>query len=323
MNNIDNKLLKGLYSDEERLRLYAIEDIIETEEIEYANFFVDFLIKEKSDAVKNSLVNAILKLNNPDCYERLFALYSSSDAFLRNAAVKIMSSYKESVEAFLIYNLNHSNREVRKLILDSIVQIGTQNCLFAIRACLYDVDINVVIAAVEYLGKLKDKNSGEELLLLFDKTTEPMLKVTILEVVKDFADVHMVKSFLVKLIIDNPKAIDMLYISALLKMVGIVGEHDTIIDLINSIEDKEEYADEIIESIVNAEKRFDNILSDKDILNVIETLINSSKIREEFRFVALELLSKSKDEKAIKILMDMAIGSTDPELKEFCTTLIK
>ena len=200
------ELRKKLNHPDEAERIYAVHDIMDNNITELLPDLVEKLVTEESIAVKNAIVEALKNMDISSIYEILFELFSSPDAYLRNAAVEIFASSldKEGAVAFLASKLDHANKEVRKLILDSLVEIGTLSAIMAIRASLYDSSKNVQITAAEYLGKLKDKESLQELIELFKKDSEPMLRVSILHALREIKEGFKIKD-IIKMVLPEKK----------------------------------------------------------------------------------------------------------------------
>ena len=138
-----DELILLLNSKEESERLYAVEDILDFGLIELSLELLTRLKVETSPAVKNSIVSVLQKMEHTPAYPVIFKLFPDRDAFMRNSAVSIFSAYGENVVTFLSSYLDHADKEVRKLILDSLVEIAsrrseTKNSVLEIfRACLY------------------------------------------------------------------------------------------------------------------------------------------------------------------------------------------
>ncbi|MBF0398605.1 MAG: HEAT repeat domain-containing protein [Desulfobacterales bacterium] len=177
-----NKLINDLNnSDNESIRLYAAQDIADTKDPELVLPMIKRLEIETSQIVREAIVFGLENMPCDDIFEELFKLFFSTDAYLRNAAVSIFSHQKDEPITFLVLKMDNTDREVRKLIIDALFGIGTQDSCIAIRAALNDPAINVKITAVEYLGRLEDKESADELIALFENESEPMLRASILE----------------------------------------------------------------------------------------------------------------------------------------------
>ena len=242
---------------------------------------------------------------------------------MRNEAVAIMGSYGENAVSFLAYNLDHSDKEIRKLILDTLIQIGTENALIAIRACLNDDSINVKITAIEYLARLKDKKCLKEIEDLFKSNNEPMLRSTILEAMIDIGkdeDVHALVDILTNN--GNIKNIDSIYIPLLIKFAGLRGTSEHILELIPYITDILIYAEDILSSLTNLKKRYDGEFNISSLLPLLKEIIFSDNIKDDLKFHGANLISDIKKVEAKEIIIDLAKKTKNKDLKEFCLGLI-
>jgi HEAT repeat protein len=173
LSKTKEELLKSLNDNNESERLYAVEDIMDSNFLDLSIELVKRLQVEKSNLIKNSIISVLQKMENPVIYKDIFELFPMEDPFLRNSAVSIFASYGENSITFLTSYIDHTNKEVRKLVLDSLVEIALKNpstknsVLEIMRAHLFDPEINVIITAIEYLGKLEDDNSTQEFIELF------------------------------------------------------------------------------------------------------------------------------------------------------------
>ena len=89
-----------------------------------------------------------------DLTEKVIPLLYSDDAFIRNAGIDILSYQGEQAIIGLQRLLHSSDKDVRKFALDTIFQINNQYTPIwwwkPGRS-----EINIVITAVEYLGRLE------------------------------------------------------------------------------------------------------------------------------------------------------------------------
>ena len=174
-------LLEALSSADESKRIYAVQDIGDTGDPEMVPHLIRQLRVDPTRVVKDAIVFQLKQMDCSKDYPLLFTLFVSPDAYFRNAAVDIFGAGGDNAVGFLTAHLDHSDREVRKLILDALFCVGTPEAILAIRAGLYDTAVNVKITAVEYLGRLKDRESVPEMIELLKNDSEPMLITTILE----------------------------------------------------------------------------------------------------------------------------------------------
>lgn len=295
------ELLLAISSSEESTRLYAVEDIADSKYSGPAINLVKRLSIENSAAVKNSIISALQKLDYSPSYPELFAFFSSPDAFLRNSSVSILSSYGEEAAIFLTSYLDHSNREVRKLIIDCLMEIVNYHphtrsqVLDVMRACLHDPDVNVVITAVEYIGKLGDKESSDSLIELFQKTNIPMLRSSILDTIFILGD-EFIFNKMCDLLISNIDNLKFLFLPQILRFLAGTKRNEEFTSLINSLEKPEIYADDIIKALSWIKKEKQNDYFYQCCFPIIKNLIPKLENKEsKFSFASLLLDSEDPE----------------------------
>ena len=280
------ELRKKLNHSDEAERIYAVHDIMDNNITELLPDLVKKLVTEESIAVKNAIVEALKNMDISSIYEILFELFSSPDAYLRNAAVEIFASSldKEGAVAFLASKLDHADKEVRKLILDSLVEIGTLSAIMAIRASLYDSSKNVQITAAEYLGKLKDKESLQELIELFKKDSEPMLRVSILHALREIKEGFKIKD-IIKMVLPEKKVTEenIIFLPELMKLVADLGEKDDIIYLLEIVKYDSAYAYDLIDFLIKICQRFPELRKLEQIYNIYQYIKKDPTVEEELK----------------------------------------
>ncbi len=107
-------------------------------------------------------------------------LSAEDNAGLRNACQEALTKIGKKAVRHLIESFDKADKDVRKFIIDIIGDIGENEfCNFLIKA-LSDEDENVVIAAIENIGKLRCKEAVGNLLSLLDASNQ-WLSFVILE----------------------------------------------------------------------------------------------------------------------------------------------
>ena len=285
------ELIKDLQSPDEATRLYAAEDLADLGLAGAAVPLVHQLIKEESVAVKNAIIASLQRLDITQVHDQIFELFMSTDAFLRNGAVMIFGDGGEDAVAFLTSKLDHSDREVRKLVLDAMYLIGSDETLLVIRAGLFDESPNVQITAVEYLGRMADSEGVVDMITLFKESDEPMLRAAILETMTMVADADAITEILTILIPEGGSAeIDPIYLAPLTELTAKAGEREAIIRLAASITDLDLYGEEVSSMLTDALKRFPDILAEETILDLLIDIIRNPEAGNEARYQAVESL---------------------------------
>ena len=353
-----DELIKRLNSPDEAERLYAVEDFSAKSGPEVAVHLAKRLAVEDSPLVRDALVFSLKKKDCTLAYDILFEMFVSPDASIRNAAVGIFGAGGDDAVAFLTSRLDHADKEVRKLLLDALFETGTPDALLAIRAGLHDPEPNVKITAVEYLGALGDTESIDEMMNLFKRDSEPMLRAAILEAFSRVAKGEGVDKILAIL---NPEGdlydIDAFYLPQLLDLMAKSGELEDVVKVMKALP-VNLYGEDIVRAVLELKKRFGDVLNNKDIYEKVVEIIENKEAKEEARYNAVEclissesspvdahtlyslglalvsesgfmlypgvrLLSRSGLEDARERIKEICETTEDDDLKEFCMELIR
>ncbi len=353
---MDELIITALNSNDEAERLYAVEDILESGDPEGAVHLVERLAREDSRAVKDSIVFALKRMDCSEAYGMLFDMFSSPEAFMRNAALSIFGAGGENALYYLGEKLDHTDKEVRKLMLDAIVEIGTPDARLAIRALLHDDAPNVRITAVEYLGRLNDRDSLNDILDLLANDTEPMLRITILKVISQMGgNDHIRRAMDIVIPGGEIKNTDPLYLPEVTAFIAKSGNLEDIKTLMGNIDDISAYSENIIELIGETIKRFKDGAACDEAIDKLIKIAGDRWICEEIRIQAVEyllnesfsdvsrnvlyklglnllydgishsgikLLAKSGTNRAKERIKSFMENTDDEDLREFCTDVI-
>ncbi len=287
-----NELFKALTSEDETDRLYAAHDLASAGDASASLPLLACLERELSQVVKDALVFALKSIPCTEAFEKLFALFSSPEAYLRNQAVAIFGAAGKDAVPYLASHRDHTNREVRKLILDALFEIGSRDAVLAIRAYIHDDAQNVKIAAVEYLGRLNDSESVPELIELFKDASEPMLRSSILDalvIIGNTAALETVKELLQSSVTGAPSAVPA-DLPHRINLVCRCGDRDEIVDALQKAGDNPIFADDIIAGLLLALRRYSDILLDATMCTLAINLLMSEEAGEDARLKIAELI---------------------------------
>lgn len=284
-------------SPDEAVRLEAVAEAAELSAAgapDMARALIARLHVETSQAVREALVFALQRCLTPDAYGALFSLFHEDDAFLRNAAMTIFGKGDDETVAFLMERVMHSDREVRKLILDSMMFIGSAEAVQGIRAALYDPAPNVRITAADYLGRLNDVESVDVLLEMFCNDREPMLRMTILNGVASMQSpvaARKLMEFQEKIGLDEGD--ETLFLPILLRFAGRVGDIDCLARLLARVRSLPLYAEDVIQAFQNV-LELDAEQSPRTIVlcEALCAIARDRGVREDLRFSALSVLAR-------------------------------
>lgn len=145
--------LQHLNAQDEGERCFAAQDLGYENQPGSVVPLIERLKIESSRIVKEAIVVAIGKLNEPGVIEAAIGLLESEDSYIRNAAVSILK--KRGVEAIptLLERLEHPDPDIRKFSLDVLTVIEANLADTIYGKALEDSDVNIRITAVEYVGK--------------------------------------------------------------------------------------------------------------------------------------------------------------------------
>lgn len=181
-------LIKDLASAEEKERAFAAEDIGYEGAVEGIGPLVELLQIEPSRYVREVIVTSLKMMKGTELVSAIIPLLRSDDAFIRNGAVDILALQDEGDIVPLKELLEDSNKDVRKFALDVLVLLQNRYCADLIASALDDPEINNVITAVEYLGRLEISDHIHKINQLFMTADNRLLRCTCLEVMALLGD---------------------------------------------------------------------------------------------------------------------------------------
>ncbi len=180
--NKEIELLKEA-SDEEKINVLI--------EIKSKKLYDDSVIEEilslfkttENELVRERIEDILSEVDSDKVIKELISCFSHYEAIVRNTAIKILQKKGEKVLPYLKEVYPKSDKDVRKLILDTASEIieNREAVLELISYGLSDEDINVRISAVEYVGKLELFELSDVVFKIFKEADEPFLKITALE----------------------------------------------------------------------------------------------------------------------------------------------
>jgi HEAT repeat protein len=211
---------------DEAERTYAAEDIGYLNIPEGVDVLLDRLRREPSRAVRDAIFQALTRIEAAVAIEGLVGLLGSDNPEIRNQAVDVLRHKGARSIPFLSAVMRDGDKDLRKLVLDVLTGVdagtGTTGASEIYTAALCDEDPNVVITAVENLGKLRVagfRTRIEELLLA---DSHPMLTGACLEALAAMGD-ELSATAIGKRFPDLSAVPDFLLASCL-KALGAVGE---------------------------------------------------------------------------------------------------
>jgi hypothetical protein len=102
-------------------------------------------------------------------------LVEADDAFVRNEAVRLLGTFGEAAMPALSIAIASEDADVRKFVLDAMSTINTNLKEDIYRKVLSDSDINLVITAVEHIGRDNMMSLRESVETVMEQAAHPML----------------------------------------------------------------------------------------------------------------------------------------------------
>jgi hypothetical protein len=167
--------LARLECPEETERAYAAEDLGYLNGPEGVPALLDRLLRETSPAVRDAIFQALIRIDGDAPIEGCVGLLGSEDPQIRNQAVEVLRRKGSRPVPFLGAAMRDGSKDIRKLVLDVLagVQSGDTGPIYA--AALSDQDPNVVITAVENLGRIRATEFRDRVEELLQAGSHPML----------------------------------------------------------------------------------------------------------------------------------------------------
>jgi len=186
--SVIEEYISDLNSEDERKRAFAAEDIAYEGLNEGIVPLVDRLQMEDSRFVKEAIVNALKTMNGTELVASVIPLLRCDDAFIRNAGIDILAAQGEDSYEPIRLLIFDPDKDVRKFAIDVLLQVGNKSAQDLIAETLDDVDINIVITAVEYLGRLESHDHTARINTLLKTTSNLLLRCACLETLAVIGD---------------------------------------------------------------------------------------------------------------------------------------
>jgi HEAT repeat protein len=133
------------------------------------------LTMESSRSMRQTIMAALHRMTHDEVIAQALSLLSNEDVFVRNSAVALLQSRGQTALSGLEKHFDSTDVDVRKLVLDALSAIGGDEAGRLLARGIGDPDLNVQIAAVEYLGERSDIRQAPAIATLFESAQDPML----------------------------------------------------------------------------------------------------------------------------------------------------
>ena len=168
-------LVANLAVDDETEHINAAEDLGFADAAEAIIPLMERLATEPSRKVRETIFAALERIDRPDVCTQVGTLLNSNDAFLRNQAVALLQLKGVAAIPVLLARMADTDQDVRKFVLDTAAGIASSEVEPVYDSAIKDPDINIVIAALEYIGDQRKIRFKPALEGIFLRAEEPML----------------------------------------------------------------------------------------------------------------------------------------------------
>ena len=167
--------VEKLHCSDEAERAYAAEDIGYLNTAEGVPPLVERLGTEPSRAVRDAIFQALIRIDADAAIEGSLGLLESEDPQIRNQAVDVLRHKGAASIPFLNTVMRDGDKDLRKLVLDVLSGVHASHADGIYAAALADPDLNVVITAVENLGRMRTPDFRNRIEELLRPDAHPML----------------------------------------------------------------------------------------------------------------------------------------------------
>jgi HEAT repeat protein len=174
MNSL-KEFVEKLDCPDEGERIYAAEDIGYSNVPDGVPPLLERLGRESSRAVRDAIFQALMRMDVDAAIEGSIRLLESEDPQVRNQAVDVLRRKGARSIPFLNAVMREGDKDMRKLVLDVLSGVHSSSADAIYDAALVDPDLNVVITAVENLGRMRAKEFRSRIEDLLQSGAHPML----------------------------------------------------------------------------------------------------------------------------------------------------
>lgn len=153
--------LRGYAEEGERYR--AALDLSRYPDDDVVDCLVERLTREPSRAVQEAIVSSLIAIGTETVVARCAELLRSDDAYVRNAAVEVLQVLEDRSLGTVRRLLDDEDPDVRILAVNVLGELRCKEAVELLRRVVAsDPEINVVVAAVEFLGEMGLRQEDRE-----------------------------------------------------------------------------------------------------------------------------------------------------------------
>lgn len=148
---------------EERERCYAAMELSNFPREDVVEHLVNRLVEEESRPVQEAIVSTLIAIGTEAVVKRCAELLRSEDAYLRNSAIEVLQLLQHTSLGVVRELLQDPDPDVRLFAVNVLGELKVREAVELLcRVVEEDENINVVAAAVEYLGEMGLRSEDRE-----------------------------------------------------------------------------------------------------------------------------------------------------------------
>jgi len=152
--DVDN-LVTRLKEGSEKERLAAVRRLEQQGDETVVDALLDLLAYGNNRLIQEAALAALIRINTTQVAEAAVRLLESSDPWVRNAAVEILQGLGETASDVVRELLQSSDSDLRLFAVNVLEEAKYRKAVSLLQEVVNnDSNVNVVAAAVEYLGEM-------------------------------------------------------------------------------------------------------------------------------------------------------------------------
>jgi len=304
-----NEYAEQLNGSGQEERIYAAEDIGYLNDPKGVPVLLERLVKEPSRAVRDVIFQALIRIDADAAIEGSIRLLESADSQIRNQAADVLRSKGARTIPFLNTAMRDGDKDIRKLVLDILSGNPVSGAGEIYAAALSDPDQNVVITAVENLGRIQAVEFCGRIEDLLQPGAHPMLISACLEALvcighaSSLAAIH-------RLFPEFEKLPDFQFASCL-KAIAALGSAREFAEVASQLYVRGLHLrPAILSALMAIHQRCPSLEASEILLSELETLVDSGD-PPICRYQAVRLLGLSSDRNDVYAHLLSSLSSTE------------
>jgi HEAT repeat protein len=230
MSNLEEYIEKLDHADEAE-RIYAAEDIGYLNDADGVPPLLARVAKESSRAVRDVIFQSLVRIDADAAIEGSIKLFESGDPQIRNQAVDVLRHKGSRSIPFLNTVMRDGDKNARKLVLDALTEVRASEAHDIYAAALSDKDPNVVITAVENLGRVRAVEFRSQIENLLQAGSHPMLIAACMEALVGIGNESSLKA--IRRCFTELAALPDFLLASCLKAIAVLGSEKEFAEVAN------------------------------------------------------------------------------------------